>query len=82
MKKQRALAEQCCPGGVWHVIRQGASEILFEGRLTNGPQDPLPTSSAWTRKPERRHEASRRVTEQSVNHLEVPAVVGKKRESC
>lgn len=40
LNKQKALAEQRCPGGVWHVIRQDASDILFDGKLTNCPRDP------------------------------------------
>jgi hypothetical protein len=40
MNKLKALIEQRCPGGVWHVIRQDASAILYEGKVANCPRDP------------------------------------------
>ena len=40
MHKLEALSAQRCPGGVWHVIRQEASDILYEGKLANCPHDP------------------------------------------
>ena len=40
MHKLEVLIGQRCPGGVWHVIRQEASDILYEGKVANCPHDP------------------------------------------
>jgi hypothetical protein len=39
MNKLKAPTEQRCAGSVWHVIRRGESDILYEWKAANCPDN-------------------------------------------